>query len=110
LPEYKDSPSVTFESFSVFTIPIDIRIYFLGPKCFVGSRPFAAHAIVPMPETAVHENHDPEARKYNVGTSWKVAAMQAVSKASHMQSSPNLKLWLSVLAFDRAHHLRADFW
>jgi hypothetical protein len=40
---------------------------------------------MPVPEAAVHEDHDPMASEYQVGTSGEVAAMQPEPKAEAMQ-------------------------
>lgn len=78
------------------------------PEVLTCRRPFEKMAVVPMPETAVYEDHRLSRRKHKVRLSRQLAVVKVVAKAECMQSAPDDNLRLCILAPDSGHHPAAD--
>jgi len=66
-------------------------------------------AVVAVPETAVREEHRPEARKYYIGLARQGAVMQPETEPEGMQASSEHQFGLGVCPANPRHHLAADF-
>lgn len=63
---------------------------------------------VAMPETAVNEHNGPMRGQHEIGSSRKIAGMQAVAKTSRVQIAPHRHLRLRVSWTYASHHAAAD--
>ena len=78
------------------------------PEVHACRRPLEEMTVVPMPETAVYEDHRPSRREHKVRLSRQLAVVKAIAEAERMQSAPDDDLRLCVLAPDSGHHPAAD--
>jgi hypothetical protein len=67
LPDYQHAPFLLAEHTEFLSIARDISIKLLLPEGFIARRSSGSLAVpMTVPETAVHKNHLPMSREYNV--------------------------------------------
>jgi hypothetical protein len=90
-------------------IPAAILIDLPAPEFLAASWPFEQVAVMPVPETAVGEDHCLMLWKYEVGLARQVPYMESKAKAAPVQAGSQDQLRLRILAPDAGHHPAAHF-
>ena len=101
------SPQLRTVGLVALLVPVQLRL----PILKAGTRDSSGTATrVQVPKAAVHENHFPLGRKYNVGASRQIGSMKPVAETTAMQKASDLTLRLGVLALDAPHILASAIW
>jgi hypothetical protein len=103
-PDFQHAPSGTVKFGFHLGVPLLIPADFLPPEILAGAWPAEQWTIVPVPETAMHEDSSSPARQYHVGLAGQTPVMKQISEAEGVKAMPHDQLGLSVLAPDPRHH------
>jgi hypothetical protein len=77
---------------------------FVGPELLSCARQSEKRTLMPVPETAINENHGAKPGKREVGLSGQVLTVQPEAVTPRMEPPPNRNFRLGVLATDAGHH------
>lgn len=99
-PEIGQAP---YAELIVHSIAFDLRFPELGPRAWLAEQ----RAVMPMPETTVHEHHGAKAGEHDVRVSGQVLCVQSKAEATTVQKAAHKPFGCSVLPAYSAHHAAA---
>lgn len=106
-PDNAYSPPEVLERKNCTPVSLHVALELGGPEIDIAGRRRAPLAsLVPMPETAMHENNSSARREDEVRTPGKLRRMQTVPEPGAMQGPAQEVLRLRVGASDTGHHAR----
>jgi hypothetical protein len=103
LSENYYAPATPAEPGDVSAVAADVAVDLRVPVGGIRRRAARDYAFVPMPEAAVDERGETISGKYEVGFSWKCAAVEAITEPCGVYSATNVEFGRGVLASDGSH-------
>ena len=85
------------------SVPFAVARDLCVPELRSGGRELKHRTVVPVPETPVDEDRGPETGEHHIGTTEKLAIVQAETESTCMQAAAQQQFGFRVLAANMAH-------
>jgi hypothetical protein len=110
-PDNENSPSQRTQPLHRGAVSLDIPLEFGGPELgIVLWRGRTVTPAMPMPKTPMHENNTAQARKYDIRSTWKIAAMKPESEPHRVSLAAHNEFRLRILTAHSRHHAATRLW
>lgn len=108
LPDRADAPARFGQGLMLPPVALDVRPDLVAPEVLAALRPAEQVAVMPVPETAVNEDHRAPAGEDKIGLAGQVLAVQPEAESAPVKRGADRQFGSGVLAFDSGHHPASD--